>query len=291
MDGGNRITGLPTGIKCLDLMLNGLHGTQVTLIAARPAVGKSALLQQIVLNVAKNGVGAMLFSYEMSKGEISMRQISCEAQIDSKRMEMGGIEDYEWDKIVGISTRVSQLPIFIMDDPGVEVNQLESMIMSHIKETTKHPIGLLAFDYVQIIPCPNKFGSREQEVSKVSRTLKRIAMSTKLPVIAAAQINRDSVKGDKPRRPQLQDLRESGALEQDSNNIIFLHSEDYEKIKNSHGGGPPPVLNGDMELIIAKQRGGKTGVLKVKFEPRFTRFSDPEDESEMDPFEGKDMPY
>lgn len=277
MSGKGAITGLPTGIKCLDELLNGLHGTQLTLIAARPAQGKSALLQQIVLNVAKRGIGAMLFSYEMSKGEISMRHISCETRIDSMKMAKGEIEMWQWEKIVASAEPISKLPILVMDDPGVEVNQLESMVMTHINEVTKQPIGLIAFDYVQIIPTNGKFGSREQEVGKISRTLKRIAMSTKLPVLAAAQVNRENTKGQKPRAPKISDLRESGSLEQDSNNIIFLHSDDPGKQ--------------EMDLIVAKQRGGKTGTLRVMFEKEFTRFYDPEDDQNNDPYTDGARPY
>lgn len=278
--GGNKITGLPTGIKCLDEITNGLQGTQLTLIAARPAQGKSALLQQIVLNVAKRGIGAMLFSYEMGKGEISMRHISCETRIDSKDMEMGKITATQWGKIVKVAPVIANLPILVMDDPGVEAQQLESMVMTHINEVTKQPIGLLAFDYVQIIPTSGRFGSREQEVGKISRTLKRIAMSTKLPVLAAAQINRENVKGGKEgkiRPPEISDLRESGSLEQDSNNIWFLHSEN--KLKQ------------EMSLIVAKQRSGKTGVLSVMFEKEFTRFYDPNDIEPIDPYADGARPY
>lgn len=270
MKGGGNITGLRTGIAKLDEMTNGLHGSQFTIIAARPSLGKSAMLQQIVLHLAKQGVGAMLFTYEMSKGEVALRHISSETSIDGKKLERGNISISEWDKVIEASVPIAQLPIFMIDEPGTLLNQVESIVMAHINQPQKHPLGLIAVDYLQLMPTGLKT-SREQEIGTIARTLKRLAGATKLPVLAAAQLNRKGAAGESVVRPKLEHLRESGSLEQDANNVIFLHAED-DVVR----GNEPTI---PVEIIVAKQRNGPLGSVNVTFERQFTRFKNlPEDE-------------
>jgi replicative DNA helicase len=257
------IVGLPTGLRDFDKVLGGLRPGKVYVFAGRPGMGKSALAQQCVRAVAGGGQRVLVFSLEMQPDELGERMMASEANLVASKLAAGQVTDDEIKRLVVHCGELAGLPVEFSRDSTVRVDGMRRLARaSHGKKK----LGLIVVDYMQLLKAETKRnGNREQEVSEISRGLKLLAMELNVPVIAVAQLNRNAdTRGDK--RPMLSELRESGAIEQDADVVIFLYRDDYY---NSKSATP-----GTCELIIAKHRGGPTGTIEVHFNAPHTKFGD-----------------
>ena len=248
------ITGVPTGFIDLDYKMAGLHNSDLILIAARPAMGKSAFALNIATNAAvKAKVPAVLFSLEMSKEQMVNRILCSEAMVDSNKVRTGKIDDDDWIKLADTMGDLSEAPIYIDDTPGISINEIRAKCR---KLKLERDIGLVVIDYLQLVQGSSKraSGSREQEISEISRSLKILAKEINVPVIALSQLSR-APEQRPDHRPMLSDLRESGAIEQDADIVMFLYRDDYYNEDSED--------KGLAEVIVAKHRAGSTGTVKL----------------------------
>ena len=258
-----RITGLPTGFTDLDYQTAGLHGSDLILVAARPAMGKSAFALNIASNVAiKAGVPVAIFNLEMSKEQLVNRILSSEAMVDSNKIRTGKLEEEDWNKLAGVVGTLSDAKIYIDDTPGISVMEIRTKCR---KLKMEKDIGLIVIDYLQLIQGSSKRKtSREQEIAEISRSLKILAKELNVPVIALSQLSR-AVEQRPDHRPMLSDLRESGSIEQDADIVMFLYRDDYYN-KDSEE-------KDISEVIIAKHRGGSTNTVKLLWMGTYTKFA------------------
>lgn len=256
------ITGLPTGFTDLDNITAGLHNSDLLIIAARPAMGKSAFAINIATNIAvKSNIPVAIFNLEMSKQQVGNRILCSEAMIDSNKIRTGGLGDEDWVKLANTIGVLSEAPIYIDDTPGISIMEIRAKCR---KLKLEKNIGLVVIDYLQLIQgTGSKNSSREQEISEISRSLKIIAKELDIPVIALSQLARATEKRE-DKRPMLSDLRESGAIEQDADIVMFLYRDDYY-----HKESEDRNL---AEIIIAKHRAGSTGTVKLAWMGNFTKF-------------------
>jgi len=257
------ITGVPTGYDDLDRITCGLQSSDIIILAGRPSMGKTALAMNIVQNAAIfHKVPVAVFSLEMSKEQLGMRMLCSVSRVDSQDLRTGHIRDTDWPKLARATGILSDAPIFIDDSPAISV--LEMRAKSR-RLKTEHNIGLVVVDYLQLMRGRSNTERREQEISEISRSLKAMAKELDLPVIALSQLNR-SLESRPNKRPQLSDLRESGAIEQDADVICFLYRDE---IYNKSEDNPK---RGIAEVIIGKQRNGPTGTIELTFIDKFTTF-------------------
>lgn len=271
---GRTITGLATGFDRFDRLTSGLHPGELTIIAARPGMGKTSLVTNILVNIAmreRDGGhpdGIILFSLEMPRKQIVDRMHCSEARVDLSRRRCGMLTPSDWPKLSGAALALSKCGIWIDDGTGMTLMQVRSKARRTMAEAERAGVRVqaIAVDYLQLMTGERGYGdSRETEVSGISRGLKGLAKEFNLPVIALAQLNRQSEqRGDKSKRPQLSDLRESGAIEQDADNVVFIYRDDYYNKESAE--------RNVAELIVAKQRNGPTDTVKVRFDPQYTRF-------------------
>lgn len=257
------ITGVPTGFIDLDYKTAGLHNSDLILIAARPAMGKSAFALNIATNAAlKAKVPAVLFSLEMSKEQMVNRILCSEAMVDSNKVRTGKIDDDDWIKLADTMGDLSEAPIYIDDTPGISINEIRAKCR---KLKLEKNIGLVVIDYLQLVQGSSKRaqGSREQEISEISRSLKILAKEINVPVIALSQLSR-APEQRPDHRPMLSDLRESGAIEQDADIVMFLYRDDYYNEDSEK--------KNVAEVIIAKHRGGSTGTVDLGWLGSYTKF-------------------
>jgi len=262
---GNKalVTGVPTGFTRLDELTAGLQKSDLVILAGRPGMGKTAF----ALNIAKNAavddnIPVAIFSLEMSKEQLSFRMLSSEARIDSSRLRRGFISQEDWLKITDAAGFLSQAPIFIDDSPNITVLEIRAKSRRLKMESN---IGLLIIDYLQLMKSRASAERRDLEISEISRSLKALAKELDIPVLALSQLNR-KLEERSDKRPQLADLRESGALEQDADVVAFIYRDElYNKAENNPN-------KGKAELIIAKQRNGPTGIATLTFLDTYTRF-------------------
>ena len=256
------ITGVPTGFAELDYKTAGLHGSELILVAARPAMGKTAFALNIAANAALRGNAPVaIFSLEMSKDQLVNRILCSEAMVDSNKVRTGKLEDDDWVKLAGAIGPLSETEIYIDDTPGISVMEIRTKCR---KLKMEKDIGLVVIDYLQLVQGSNKRGgSREQEISEISRSLKILAKEINVPVIALSQLSR-AVEQRPDHRPMLSDLRESGAIEQDADIVMFLYRDDYYNKESEE--------KDIAEVIIAKQRGGSTGTVKLLWMGNYTKF-------------------
>lgn len=233
---------LRTGYLDLDKIIEGLHEQELTLLGARPGVGKTAFSLQMAEHIAKKGVYVYFVSLEMSRKQLGNRIIAREAEIDSHVLRMGWLTEENFAKINEVAGNVADIKMCI-DSESTTIQDIEDKA-NELKQ--EKDLGLMVIDYLQLLKSRNKFTNREQEVADISRRLKLLSKELDIPVVALCQLNRET---EKRRRPLLADLRESGSLEQDADNVIFLYVDDEEKVKNR-------VI--DVEVIVAKQRNGPT---------------------------------
>ena len=287
---GDRITGMSTGFTRYDNITAGLHDGDLTIIAARPGMGKTSFVLNVAANVAQPrgreltsdpntrwedpGHGVIVFSLEMPREQLANRMICSEGRVDVGRVRKGLLSQQDWGKLTQAAAHLGVLPIWIDDSPGLSLLELRAKVrrlQAEYDEPAKDGrpgkrIGVVIIDYLQLMRGRENAQSREQEISEISRGLKGLAKELKLSVIALSQLNRQvETRSEKSKRPQLSDLRESGAIEQDADNICFIYRDDYY---NKEASTEPNVA----ELIIAKQRNGPTGTAKVRFDKEYTRF-------------------
>lgn len=257
------ITGVPTGYEDLDRITAGLQPSDLIILAGRPSMGKTALAMNIVQNAAIfNKIAVGIFSLEMSKEQLGMRMLCSVSRVDSQDLRTGFIRDPDWPKLARATGILSDAPIFIDDTPAIGV--LEMRAKSR-RLKAEHNIGLVVIDYLQLMRGRSSAERREQEISEISRSLKAMAKELNLPVIALSQLNR-SLESRPNKRPQLSDLRESGAIEQDADVICFLYRDE---IYNKSEDNPK---RGIAEVIIGKQRNGPTGTVELTFIDKYTTF-------------------
>lgn len=256
------ITGVPTGFVELDYKTAGLHGSELILVAARPAMGKTAFALNIAANAALRGNAPVaIFSLEMSKDQLVNRILCSEAMVDSNKVRTGKLEEDDWVKLAGAIGPLSESEIYIDDTPGISVMEIRTKCR---KLKMEKNIGLVVIDYLQLVQGSNKrVGSREQEISEISRSLKILAKELNVPVIALSQLSR-AVEQRPDHRPMLSDLRESGAIEQDADIVMFLYRDDYYNKESEK--------KDIAEVIIAKQRGGSTGTVELLWMGNYTKF-------------------
>lgn len=256
------ISGLTTGFTDLDYQTNGFQPSELVILAARPSMGKTALVCNMAQAVAmKSNRGVLLFSLEQSKVELAERFLCIQAKLDGHRLRKGDLDEAEQHALWQASEELSKVPIFIDDKPGRTVGQI-SAIARRLKR--KENIGLIIIDYLQLIESEDTRASREQQISQITRRLKGIAKEIEVPVIALSQLNRGvELRDDK--RPRLADLRESGAIEQDADIVMFLHRPE------AYDAADRPGL---AEIVVAKHRSGPTGIINLTWKKEYMRFYD-----------------
>lgn len=257
------ITGTPTGFADLDYITAGLHPSDLIIVAARPAMGKSAFALNIATNAAvRANTPVAIFSLEMSKEQMTNRILCSEAMVDSNKVRTGKIEDDDWTKLAEASGALSTSQIFIDDTPGISVMEIRAKCR---KLKLEKNIGLVVIDYIQLVQGNSKRNSsREQEISEISRSLKILAKEIGVPVIALSQLSR-SVEQRPDHRPMLSDLRESGAIEQDADIVMFLYRDDYYNEDSEK--------KNMAEVILAKHRSGSTGTVELAWLGSYTKFA------------------
>ncbi len=256
------ITGVPTGFADLDYKTSGLHKSDLVLVAARPAMGKSAFVLNIATNAAvKANVPVVIFNLEMSKEQLVNRMLCSEAMVDSNKVRTGKIEEDDWVKLATALGPLSEAPIYIDDTPGISIMEIRAKCR---KLKLEKNIGLVIIDYLQLVQGSGKRNaSREQEISEISRSLKILAKELDVPVIALSQLSR-AAEQRQDHRPMLSDLRESGAIEQDADIVMFIYRDDYYN-ENSE-------KKNIAEITLAKHRGGSTGTVELLWLGNYTKF-------------------
>ncbi len=261
-ENGGNVTGLPTGYTDFDQMTAGLQPTDLIILAARPAMGKTTFALNIAEFAAiKSKKAVAVFSMEMSAAQLALRLISSNGRINATRLRTGQLEDEDWSRVTSAIRMLKETKIFIDDTPGLSPEVLRSKSRRLKRE---HDLGLVVIDYLQLMSVPGNSENRATEISEISRSLKGLAKELNVPVIALSQLNR-SLETRTDKRPVMADLRESGAIEQDADMIVFIYRDDYYNKENSPDKGLA-------EIIIGKQRSGPTGSCKLKFFGEYTRF-------------------
>jgi len=258
------ISGISTGFQDLDYKTAGLHNSDLIILAARPAMGKTSFALNIASNIAtKENKAVAVFSLEMSKAQLATRMLSSEAMVDSNKIRTGQIEDDDWMKLASTLGRLSEAPIYIDDTPGISIMEIRAKCR---KLKLEKDIGLVLVDYLQLVQGSGKRNSsREQEISEISRSLKILAKELDIPVIALSQLSRAAEQRKEDHRPMLSDLRESGAIEQDADIVMFLYRDDYYNEESEK--------KNVVEVILAKHRSGSTGTVELAWLPSYTKFA------------------
>jgi replicative DNA helicase len=261
------VTGVPTGYLELDEMTAGLQDTDLVILAARPSMGKTAFALNVVTHAAlRQGLSVGVFSLEMSHQQLFQRMLCSEARVDAHRLRTGRISHDDWQRIIHAYRELSQTRVYIDDTPGVSILEVRAKAR---RLQLERKLDLLVIDYLQLMRGSGRYESRQQEISDISRSLKGLAKELGVPVVALSQLSRATEQRSGDHRPQLSDLRESGAIEQDADVVMFLFREEvYEK--------DDPDLKGKAEVIIGKQRNGPIGTVPLVFIREFTRFENPE---------------
>ena len=291
---GDRITGVSTGFERLDAKTAGLHAGDLTIVAARPGMGKTSFVLNLGVNVAsprtvsvpgpnegvagiereEPGAGVCVFSLEMPREQLGTRMVCSEGRVDLGKLRQGYLQPEDWRRLTEAASYLSSLPIWIDDTPALGILELRAKVRRIQAEYNRpatpsapeRKVGLVVVDYLQLMKGRDGVNSREQEISEISRGLKQLAKELCVPVIALSQLNRAvETRTTKDKRPQLSDLRESGAIEQDADTIIFIYRDEYYNAETTSS-------KGIAELIIAKQRNGPTGKVLTRFTATCTRF-------------------
>jgi replicative DNA helicase len=293
---GDRITGISTGYEKLDAKTAGLHEGDLTIVAARPGMGKTSFVLNLAVNVAsprtvsvpgpgdagygdnverqEPGYGVAVFSLEMPREQLASRMVCSEGRVDLGKLRQGFLQAEDWRRLTEAASYLSSLPVWVDDTPALGLLELRAKVRRIQAEYNRAPdgvhterkLGLVVIDYLQLMQGRPGVSSREQEISEISRGLKQLAKELRVPVIALSQLNRAvETRTSKDKRPQLSDLRESGAIEQDADTIVFIYRDDYYNPETTD-------RKGIAELIIAKQRNGPTGKVLTRFTSSCTRF-------------------
>lgn len=258
------VIGVPTGFRDLDKITSGLQRSDLVIVAARPAMGKTAFALNVAQQAAVKGKASVLiFSMEMSKEQLGQRLLSMESRVEMQKLKTGDLNRKDWDDINIALDVLSEANIFIDDTPGISIMEIKNKCR-RIK--AEHGLDLVVLDYLQLMSFEGRTESRQQEISALSRNLKLIAREMDCPVIVLSQLSR-APEQRQDHRPQLSDLRESGSIEQDADIVLFLYRDDYYEKENSEKPGV-------CEVIIAKQRSGPTGTVELMWLEKYTRFAD-----------------
>jgi replicative DNA helicase len=258
-----KIEGVPSGYRALDDMTTGFHPGELVLIAARPSMGKTSFGMNIIENSAiRDKKKAAVFSLEMPAEQLVLRMLCTEAQVDMQRVRKGRIDDDEWFKLSSAMTNIAGAAIFIDATAGMTVPQMRSKARRLQMESG---LDVIMIDYLQLMSGTGKFGSRQEEIAGISRQLKALATELGVPVLALSQLSR-APTGRSNHRPVLSDIRDSGAIEQDADVVMFIHREEYYD--------PKPENKDKAEIIISKQRNGALGTVELGWKGEFTRFFD-----------------
>ena len=256
------ITGIPTGFNDLDFKMSGLQNSDLVLIAARPGMGKTAMALNIAQYAAvQKHVPVAIFNLEMSKDQLVNRMLCSEVMVDSHKMRTGKLEDDDWKKIAQALAPLSEAPIYIDDTPGISVMDIRAKCRRLKLEKN---LGLIVIDYLQLMQGRGKIENRQQEVSEISRSLKILAKELNIPVVTMSQLSRGP-ESRTDHRPMLSDLRESGAIEQDADIVMFLYRDDYYN--------PDTEKKNIAEVIVAKHRNGSTGTIELRWFGEYTKFA------------------
>lgn len=306
---GGGITGIATGFSQLDRMMAGLHPGDLYIVAGRPGMGKTAFVLNLALNIARSrapsasesdpygeqpaelpGFAVAFFSLEMPKEQLAARLLASEARVDMADIRKGRLQPRDWSKLTEAAARLATMPVWLDDTPALGLFDLRAKVRRMQAELSRgggetqaqaSRLGLVAIDYLQLMQGRRDAGSREQEISELSRGLKQLAKELHVPVIALSQLNRAvETRNTKDKRPQLSDLRESGAIEQDADAIMFIYRDEYYDRDSED--------KGIAEVILAKQRNGPTGVVKTKFSAAHTRFDNLENDEFYDQMDDLD---
>ena len=256
------VTGIPTGFIDLDYKTSGFQPSDLILIAARPSMGKTAFVLNIAQHMAfkcNQAVGG--FSLEMSKEQLVNRLVSLESKVDSQSLRTGSLSDEDWGKLIEGAGVIGRSNLIIDDTPGISIGELRSKCRKYKLE---HNLGIIIIDYLQLMTGSKKTDSRQQEISDISRSLKEVARELNVPVVALSQLSR-AVEQRPDHRPMLSDLRESGAIEQDADVVMFIYRDDYYNHDTDK--------KGIAEIIIAKQRNGPIGTVELVWLPDYTKFA------------------
>ncbi len=266
-------TGIPTGYTRLDEITSGWQRSDLIILAGRPAMGKTSFALSLAKNMAvDNGTPVAFFSLEMSNVQLVNRLMSNTFEIEGTKILNGRLDDDEWVRLDSNIERLSHAPIYLDDTPGLSIFELRTKAKRLVREKG---VKIIMIDYLQLMNANGaKFGSRQEEVSTISRSLKGLAKELDIPIIALSQLNRsvENRKENESKRPQLSDLRESGAIEQDADMVVFVHRPEYYHIYEDQKGND---LHGMAEIIIAKHRKGATDVVTLRFLGQYTRFANP----------------
>ena len=269
------LTGVATGYNKLDDITSGWQASDLVIVAGRPAMGKTSFALSMAKNIAADyRIPLAFFSLEMSNVQLVNRLISNACEIEGSKILNGQLSPDEWDRLDKRVNNLLDAPLYVDDTPGLSVFELRTKARRLVRE---HGVKIIMIDYLQLMNANGmRFSSRQEEVSTISRSLKGLAKELDIPIIALSQLNRgvESREGLEGKRPQLSDLRESGAIEQDADMVLFVHRPEYYHIYQDENGRN---LRGMAQIIIAKHRKGATGDVLLNFRGQFTRFENPED--------------
>lgn len=279
------LSGVTSGFHRLDKMTSGWQNSDLVILAARPAMGKTAFALSMAKNMAvDNRIPTAFFSLEMSNVQLVNRLISNVCEITGEKIKSGQLEPYEWQQLDTGMNALNGVPLFVDDTPSLSVFELRTKARRLVRE---HGVKVIMIDYLQLMNASGmSFHSRQEEVSTISRSLKGLAKELNIPILALSQLNRgvESREGEQGKRPQLSDLRESGAIEQDADMVLFIHRPEYYHIYTGQNGED---LRGKAEIIIAKHRSGAVGDVLLTFKGQYVRFQNVEDEDRV-PLPGED---
>ena len=263
------VTGVPTGFTDLDDLSGGLQHSDLVIIAGRPSMGKTSFALSVAMHAAmEERIPAAIFSLEMSMSHVVQRMLCADARVEAYRLRTGRLGDKDWPKLTTAAGRLSEAPIHIDDTPSMSVLELRAKAR---RVKAEHGIGLIAIDYLQLLKGGGRYESRQQEMTEICRSLKSLAKELEIPIVALSQLSR-AVEAREDKKPQLADLRESGAIEQDADLVAFIYRPGYYRaLKN-----PEERENYDAEVIVAKQRNGPTGSVPLTFRREYMRFENAE---------------
>ncbi|WP_136120148.1 replicative DNA helicase [Streptococcus pyogenes] len=265
----SNVTGLPTGFRDLDKITTGLHPDQLVILAARPAVGKTAFVLNIAQNVGtKQKKTVAIFSLEMGAESLVDRMLAAEGMVDSHSLRIGQLTDQDWNNVTIAQGALAEAPIYIDDTPGIKITEIRARSRK-LSQEVDGGLGLIVIDYLQLIT-GTKPENRQQEVSDISRQLKILAKELKVPVIALSQLSR-GVEQRQDKRPVLSDIRESGSIEQDADIVAFLYRDDYYRKEGDDA--EEAVEDNTIEVILEKNRAGARGTVKLMFQKEYNKFS------------------
>ncbi|MGE3615675.1 MAG: replicative DNA helicase [Gemmatimonadales bacterium] len=259
---GKKVTGVPSGFADLDEMTSGFQPAELVIVAARPSMGKTAFCLNIATQAAVDGYGVAVFSLEMSKDSLVQRMLCAEARVDSQAVRRGALRDRDFTNLARAAGVLQQCPVWIDDTPAITLLEMRSKAR---RLKSDADLGMIIVDYLQLMRSPEYADNRVQEVSDISRSLKALARELEVPVVALSQLSRASEQRGGDRRPQLSDLRDSGAIEQDADLVVFIHRPEYYDREDES-------KRGIAEIMLAKNRNGPTGDVTLRFTREYTRF-------------------